>query len=34
VDFYGRPPGSIPTPDELAAVVEKVWRKIAKGGAK
>jgi 2-oxoglutarate ferredoxin oxidoreductase subunit alpha len=35
VDFYGRPPGSIPTPDELAVEVEKVWRKVAgKGGAK
>ncbi|MCB2189330.1 MAG: 3-methyl-2-oxobutanoate dehydrogenase subunit VorB [Deltaproteobacteria bacterium] len=27
VEFYGRPPGSIPTPDELAAEVEKVYRK-------
>jgi 2-oxoglutarate ferredoxin oxidoreductase subunit alpha len=35
VDFYGRPPGSIPTPDELAVEVEKVWRKVVgKGGAK
>jgi 2-oxoglutarate ferredoxin oxidoreductase subunit alpha len=31
VDFYGRPPGSIPTPDELAKEVLKV---IKKGGAK
>ena len=31
VDFYGRPPGSIPTPDELAHEVEKAWRK---GGGK
>ena len=27
VDFYGRPPGSIPTPDELAKEVDKVWKK-------
>ncbi|MBI4797475.1 MAG: 3-methyl-2-oxobutanoate dehydrogenase subunit beta, partial [Desulfarculus sp.] len=27
VDFYGRPPGSIPTPDELAHEIEKAWRK-------
>ncbi len=27
VDFYGRPPGSIPTPNELAKEVAKVWRK-------
>ena len=27
VDFYGRPPGSIPTPDELAHEVDKAWKK-------
>lgn len=27
VDFYGRPPGSIPTPDDLAKEVDKVWKK-------
>ncbi|MBU4564775.1 MAG: 3-methyl-2-oxobutanoate dehydrogenase subunit VorB [Desulfarculus sp.] len=27
VDFYGRPPGSIPTPDELAKEAMKIWRK-------
>lgn len=27
VDFYGRPPGSIPTPNELAKEVAKIWRK-------
>lgn len=27
VDFYGRPPGSIPSPDELFREVEKVYRK-------
>ena len=31
VMFYGRPPGSIPTPEELAKEVMKVWRK---GGLK
>ena len=31
VEFYGRPPGSIPTPEELAKEVMKVWRK---GGLK
>ena len=32
VEFYGRPPGSIPTPDELAREVLKVLRR--KGGRK
>jgi 2-oxoglutarate ferredoxin oxidoreductase subunit alpha len=27
VDFYGRPPGSIPTPNELAGEIMKVYRK-------
>jgi len=27
VDFYGRPPGSIPTPNELVQEVEKILRK-------
>lgn len=27
VDFYGRPPGSIPSPDELFQEVKKVYRK-------
>jgi len=27
VDFYGRPPGSIPSPDELFAEVKKVYKK-------
>jgi 2-oxoglutarate ferredoxin oxidoreductase subunit alpha len=27
VDFYGRPPGSIPSPDELFDEVRKVYRK-------
>ncbi|MCB2226273.1 MAG: 3-methyl-2-oxobutanoate dehydrogenase subunit VorB [Desulfarculaceae bacterium] len=31
VEFYGRPPGSIPTPDELAKEAMKIWRK---GGLK
>ena len=31
VEFYGRPPGSIPTPDELAKEVLKV---IKNGGPK
>lgn len=32
VDFYGRPPGSIPTPDELVKEINKVLRR--KGGSK
>jgi 2-oxoglutarate ferredoxin oxidoreductase subunit alpha len=32
VDFYGRPPGSIPTPKELMREVLKVWR--GKGGGR
>ncbi len=27
VDFYGCPPGTIPTPEDLAREVEKMWRK-------
>ena len=27
VDFYGRPPGSIPSPDELFSEIKKVYRK-------
>ena len=27
VDFYGRPPGSIPSPDELFVEVKKIYRK-------
>lgn len=27
VDFYGRPPGSIPSPDELFREIEKIYRK-------
>ena len=27
VDFYGRPPGSIPSPDELFHEVKKVYKK-------
>jgi 2-oxoglutarate ferredoxin oxidoreductase subunit alpha len=30
VDFYGRPPGSIPSPDELFEEVKKVYRKRIK----
>jgi len=30
VDFYGRPPGSIPSPDELLEEVSKVYRKRVK----
>lgn len=30
VDFYGRPPGSIPSPDELYEEVKKVYRKRIK----
>jgi len=26
VDFYGRPPGSIPTPNELFEEIKKVYR--------
>ena len=26
VDFYGRPPGSIPTPNELFEEIQKVYR--------
>jgi 2-oxoglutarate ferredoxin oxidoreductase subunit alpha len=27
VDFYGRPPGSIPSPDELLKEVKKIYKK-------
>jgi len=27
VDFYGRPPGSIPSPDELYKEIRKIYRK-------
>jgi 2-oxoglutarate ferredoxin oxidoreductase subunit alpha len=27
VDFYGRPPGSIPSPDDLLNEVRKVYKK-------
>jgi 2-oxoglutarate ferredoxin oxidoreductase subunit alpha len=27
VDFYGRPPGSIPSPDELFQQIKKIYRK-------
>jgi 2-oxoglutarate/2-oxoacid ferredoxin oxidoreductase subunit alpha len=30
VDFYGRPPGSIPSPDELTREIRKVYRKRIK----
>jgi len=30
VDFYGRPPGSIPSPDELFQEVKKVYKKRIK----
>jgi 2-oxoglutarate ferredoxin oxidoreductase subunit alpha len=27
VDFYGRPPGSIPSPDELFHEIKKIYKK-------
>jgi len=27
VDFYGRPPGSIPSPDELFEEIKKIYKK-------
>jgi 2-oxoglutarate ferredoxin oxidoreductase subunit alpha len=30
VDFYGRPPGSIPSPDELFAEIKKVYNQRIK----